>query len=759
MKTKRVLLSTMIILLAVGWQVPVQAQDIPVNYTQNPNMEHELNSIFWYGGWDAVNGSNGTANFPWMYLTDSDAHSGNSSLYFWSQWQYIWVSYPVRGHEQKRMKNSFWYKGSLQSFWNFIYRDVGMTEEDLHPSLAEYVGADTAWHHIDGQNALRFDFGGPNDSTADWTYFEFVWDMPGTIPGWGNTVMWYADVPEAWVDDIYYGEWYDGQYSGEEPFGFINGDFEMEGLNTEWLLNVDVWDNYFINNDYLSWTENHSPDPGLQSLRLMDYWEVFPDTNDVVAPYDSIVQDTNFRDKNVTYYLPALNAEGKDMELSFWYKGNEAMLDLEFYDDYGVSTDEFPLPSGATLYADTANPVYDIDTTDIITHVVNDTFAVADQGGYTDVVDLQIDTMMFAPTDTLLWQHFDDEADQTLGGGSWLWSGGGNYGYNDWAAGTVDDEAWSSPEALWLPGDPDWGGAEGYAEVVDDTNYIWEFIYMGQVQFILNLGATKYNLVDDVDGIVPADAEADTSTLTWMLDSKYWKKFRFEYRQGSWLADSGITSPATVTYDLIGTYDAADNGYVDDVLIAMASDVTPDVIDTIFIVVQSDTTYTYETDTLGVSYNQKGARFMLPAAADWTEFKLNWTNPSTDIGGTLTMMLDNEATESPAWITQANPSFADDHPGWTFFDDFVYEVLGGTSVKSITVKDLHVYPNPAVDMLYLSLQVPLEKVEMYNVMGQRVKILLNPDRKLNVSDLSPGIYLLHATDEEGVIHEAKVLKK
>ena len=759
MKMKRVLFLTTIILLAVGWQVPVKAQDIPVNYTQNPNMEHELNSIFWYGGWDAVNGSNGIAQYPSMYLTQTDAHSGNWSLYFFSQWEYIWVSYPVRGQEQKRMKNSFWYKGRLQSFWNFIYRDVGMTEQDLHPSLAEYVGADTAWHHLEGQNALRFDFGGPNDSTADWTYFEFVWDMPGTIPGWGNTVMWYADVPEAWVDDIYYGEWYDGQYSGEEEVAIVNGDFELTELNTEWLLNVSVFDNYFGAGDFLSWTENHSPDPGLQSLRLMDYWEVYPDTTDVVEPYDSIVQDTNFRDKNVTYYLPALGTEGNNMSLSFWYKGNAATLDLEFYDDYGVTTDEFPIPGGATLYADTANPIYEIDTINTIMHVVNDTFAVADQGDYTDVVGMQIDTAMYSPEDTLLWQSFDDEADQTLGGGSWLWSGGGNYGYNDWAAGTVDDEAWSSPEALWLPGDPSWGGAEGYASVVDDTNYIWEFYYKGQVQFILNLGATKYNLVDDVDGIVPPEAEADTNTLTWQLDSKYWAKFRFEYRQGSWLADSGIASPATVSYDLIGTYDAADNGYVDDVLIAMASDVTPDVIDTIFIVVENDTSYTYETDTVGVSYNQMGARFMLPAAADWTEFTLNWTNPSTDIGGTLTMMLDNDATEPVAWVTQANPTLPDDDPGWTYFDDFVYEVTGGTSVRSVAVSDLHVYPNPVEDVLYLSLQIPLEKVEIYNVMGQQVKVLLHPDRKFNISDLSSGMYLIHATDEAGVIHQAKVIKK
>jgi hypothetical protein len=193
----------------------------------------------------------------------------------------------------------------------------------------------------------------------------------------------------------------------------------------------------------------------------------------------------------------------------------------------------------------------------------------------------------------------------------------------------------------------------------------------------------------------------------------------------------------------------------------MGRDTMPNIIDTNFVVVlvDGDTTYTPDVDTVGISYNQMGARFVLPAAADWTEFKLNWTNPSTDIGGTLTMMLDNDAGDTPIWITLANSEFDDAHADITFFDDFVYTASGGTSVKSITVKDLHVYPNPAVDMLYLSLEIPLEKVEMYNVMGQMVKVLNNPDRKFNVSDLSSGIYLLRATDVEGVIHEAKMLKQ
>ncbi|KPL10727.1 MAG: hypothetical protein AMS26_21150, partial [Bacteroides sp. SM23_62] len=378
------------------------------------------------------------------------------------------------------------------------------------------------------------------------------------------------------------------------------------------------------------------------------------------------------------------------------------------------------------------------------------------------VTALQIDTMMYFPTDTLLWQNFDDEKDQTLGGGSWLWSGGSNYGYNDWAAGTVDDDSWSSPEALWLPGDPDWGGAEGYVSVVDDTSYIWEFMYKGQIQFILNLGKNlKYDLLGDPDGIVPENATAGKNAITWNLDSKYWTRFRFEYEQGSWLADSGVTSPASLSYDLIGTYDAADNGYVDNLLIALGRDTVPNIIDTNYVVVlvNGDTTYTPDVDTLGVSYNQKGARWVLPAVTEWTKWELSWTNPSTDIGGTLTLILDNDTVASPQWITQDNKTFDDDHAGWTYFDDFYYGI-DVTSVPSIrSDKQLHIYPNPAVDMLYLSIEDPLLRIDVYNAVGQLVKSINNPDRKFNVSDLSSGIYMLNVTDQRGNLYQSKFIKK
>jgi len=739
----------MAILCTLGWQAQLRAQDIPTNYIQNPNMEHELNAIFWYGSWDPIYGTNGVVSHPDAYMTDADAHSGNWSFNV-IPGAYVWVSYPVRGHEEKKFKASFWYKGYFESYWNFIYRDVGMTFEDLHPSLAEYTGADTAFYGGDGQPAMQFTFGGADNYTEDWTYFEFVWDFPGTIPGWGNTSMWFATYEPAYVDDLYYGEWYDGQYSGEEPFGFINGDFESTELNTEWLLNVASWD-AFLPSDFLSISENHT-DAGLQSLRLMDYMTV------------SGEGDTALQDKHVTYYLPALGAEGEDMEMSFWYKGNDAKIALEFYDDYGVTQETFPLPAGSMLYEDLSHPIYELDTTGMIIDTLEtfiDTFTVAHLGDYETILDMYIDTMTMEVDTVIASQNFDDEDNLRLTKDAWVWSGSDNWGWDDWAAATKSDEAWSKPEALWLPGDPNWGGAEGYVNVNDNTNYIWEFMYKGKLQFGLNLGDAKYDVASDPDGIIPPGVAKDGGTVIWILDSDYWKKFRFEYTQGTWLADSAADSPATMAFNLIGTYDAADVGYVDDFMVATGTVADPVVVDTMFVVIDYNyvTETTYLIDTLSTTYNPLGAMWELPAAADWTEWKLNWTNPSTDIGGTLTLFLDNDPTDSPDYITPEKTSFDDAHAGWTYFDDFFYGIAEPGGIRTELVKyDLHTYPNPASDVLYLSLQIPLNRVEVYNSIGQRMMDLDHPDRVLDVSSLREGMYFLNVTDEEGMVHKAKFLK-
>lgn len=727
MKTKQVLLLTVFILLIVGWRAPVRAQEMPVNYNQNPNIEHEFSTLFW-SGWD--DSYFGIYSHPQDYKSDQYAHSGNHSLKIWVQTPpvygtWIWVSYPVRGQEQKHMKASFWYRGYLVNYWNFIYRDAGMTFDDLHPKLAEYVGADSSYWGGAGQDAIQFHFGGDDEYTEDWTYFEFVWDFPGTIPGWGNTAMWYAYRDSAYVDDIYYGEWFDGVYNGEEPFGFVNGDFERSDLGAEW--GVNIYPGGAIEaSDFIS-EENHT-EAGFQSLRLMDYMQVSePDTNDVVAPYDSISIDTSFQDRNITYYLPAMNTEGDDMELSFWYKGNDASVSLEFYDDYGVTPNELPLPAGAILVEDWDNATYDIINT------------------------LKFDDESSIPVTVLGSQNFDDANNLALTGSSWCWSGAPYYDYNEWDAAVTNAEAHSGSTSLWLPGDPAWTGAEGtFDGIVDDTTYIISFWYKGKAQFELYMGSSlKYDLVGDPDDVVPAGATADKDKIHWILDANDWTQFTYIYNQGSWLADSSVSSPAKLKYDFIGIEDNnTDVGYVDDILAGIIDEFgKPD-----------GTTFTVVPDTLSVEVPPLAAKWELPAVNDWTEWKLNWTNPSADIGSTLTFILDNEATATPDWIKPDKLTFDDENAGWTYFDDFVYEITTGIDNK-VQQKQLHLYPNPVVDMLYLSIEEPLQRINIYNSLGQLVKSVNNPDRKINVSDLSSGMYMLNVTDQRGIVYKSKFIKE
>jgi len=561
--------------------------------------------------------------------------------------------------------------------------------------------------------------------------------------------MWWGEFDPVLVDDLYYGEWYDGEYAGEEPFGFINGDFELADLNVEWTLNVASWD-VPDTKAYIS-LENHT-DAGLQSLGLIDYLSVSEDN------------DTSAMDRNVNYYLPALGAEGEDMEISFWYKGNDAMVGLQFYDDYGVTQEEFPLPSGSMLWEDMDNPIYEFDTLGIIIDTVDsyvDTFTVADLEEGQVVLDMMIDTMTLMTETVLASQDFDDEENLRLTDDAWVWSGSDNWGWDDWDAATKGDETWSKPQSLWLPGDPNWGGAEGYVMVEDNTSYIWEFMYIGKLQFILNLSGAKYDLVGDPDGIVPEGATADADGITWQLDAEYWTRFRFEYTQGTWLADSAAESPATVSFNLIGTYDAADLGFVDNVMIATGTAADPVVVDTMYVV--EGTTYiteeSYLLDTVSTTYNALGAYWALPAVADWTEVVLNWTNPAADIGGTLTMFLDNDMGDAPDYITPDKQDFDYENADWTFFDDFFYGVAEPEGINRNLVRyDLYTYPNPASDVLYLSLQIPLTRVEVYNSVGQRQLDLQNPDRILDISRLEGGVFFIHATDESGVVHKAKFIK-
>ncbi len=61
--------------------------------------------------------------------------------------------------------------------------------------------------------------------------------------------------------------------------------------------------------------------------------------------------------------------------------------------------------------------------------------------------------------------------------------------------------------------------------------------------------------------------------------------------------------------------------------------------------------------------------------------------------------------------------------------------------------EVGIYPNPATSSFKLTCPIPIVKIEIYNMIGKRVKSMLNKNLNyFDVSDLRNGIYLVRVLD-------------
>jgi len=80
------------------------------------------------------------------------------------------------------------------------------------------------------------------------------------------------------------------------------------------------------------------------------------------------------------------------------------------------------------------------------------------------------------------------------------------------------------------------------------------------------------------------------------------------------------------------------------------------------------------------------------------------------------------------------------------------DIEEATSVGEITATAVKLYPNPANDILFISSDAKLSKVEVFNLLGQSVmsKTINSKQSELNISDLDAGMYLIKVYGENGV---------
>ena len=87
------------------------------------------------------------------------------------------------------------------------------------------------------------------------------------------------------------------------------------------------------------------------------------------------------------------------------------------------------------------------------------------------------------------------------------------------------------------------------------------------------------------------------------------------------------------------------------------------------------------------------------------------------------------------------------------------DLLGLTSVRDLSVHSFRIYPNPATDYFYIESLQDISKIEIYNVMGMRVRVIndIQQGSTINISDLSTGIYLINLYGSRGQREIHKIL--
>lgn len=151
------------------------------------------------------------------------------------------------------------------------------------------------------------------------------------------------------------------------------------------------------------------------------------------------------------------------------------------------------------------------------------------------------------------------------------------------------------------------------------------------------------------------------------------------------------------------------------------------------------------TDAIAVSISQEAglARFFPGGTMPGTFFDTSWLRSE---GCGLTDFTD---------VTTLG---AFDTANWYIVALANYKEMGTIEFGSSQM--MGIYPNPATDIINIALRngADVESVEIINLAGQNV-IQAKAVDNVNISFLTPGVYVVKVIDKEGVTHFTKVVKK
>ena len=115
-------------------------------------------------------------------------------------------------------------------------------------------------------------------------------------------------------------------------------------------------------------------------------------------------------------------------------------------------------------------------------------------------------------------------------------------------------------------------------------------------------------------------------------------------------------------------------------------------------------------------------------------------------------------------LTSINSGFIDDDDLVDFFsvstDDFKiawYKNLGALNTPENTATTFNLYPNPTGGLLNIDSELPIEKLQVFTVLGQELEVPFT-DQIADLSGLTSGLYLLKVTDASGATSTQRVIR-
>jgi len=83
------------------------------------------------------------------------------------------------------------------------------------------------------------------------------------------------------------------------------------------------------------------------------------------------------------------------------------------------------------------------------------------------------------------------------------------------------------------------------------------------------------------------------------------------------------------------------------------------------------------------------------------------------------------------------------------------EIVG---IAELDQLNLDIYPNPVRDVLNIKVETQIDRIEIFDISGKMINVYDKPGKRISLSDLQPGMYMLKITSVDGNFTAKKIQK-